>query len=222
MVHEYDVKSPTIFICAQAGCGSCLERLLVNHEGLVHAVIRRSWVGSTEYGDLLQAGQVGLWRAILGFDPARGLAFSTYAWRAIERAVWRAVCVAERQAHAPPLPWSQPPDPQAAALDAWQADAVRALLGDALSHLPARTRHVIRAAYGLDGQPACSLAAIGRAYGVSREALRQWRNDGLVLLRLPAISGRLSLLCDQEGRSAVRQHQRLSQRWQRYRGRRQP
>ncbi len=34
---------------------------------------------------LLQVGQVTLWRAIVRFDPDRGVAFSTYAWTAISR-----------------------------------------------------------------------------------------------------------------------------------------
>jgi RNA polymerase sigma factor (sigma-70 family) len=222
MVHEYDVKSPTIFVCAQAGCGSCLERLLVGHEGLVRAVIRRSYVGCAEYADLLQEGRVGLWRAICGFDPERGVAFSSYAWPAIERAVWREVTVAERQAGAPKLPCPTMVDPEAAALVAWQRAAVRTYVGQALSHLSQRARHVITAAYGLDGQPVRSLAAIGRAYGVSREAVRVWRNDALVLLRLPAVSPGLSRLCDQNGRPAYRRRQRLSQTWQRRRRRRRP
>ena len=32
----------------------------------------------------------------MGFDPEQGYAFSTYAWRAIERAVWQTVARAER------------------------------------------------------------------------------------------------------------------------------
>ena len=217
MVHEHEVDSPAIFACAQAGCEECLSRLLHHHEGLVHAIIRRSWVGTTEYVDLLQEGRIGLWRAICGFDSGRGTTFATYAWPIIERAVWRAVAQSERQKAVPSLPWPQPPDPEAAALTAWQAAAVNAALHQALSQLSQRARQVITTAYGLDGQPPCSLAAIGRRYAVSRECVRLWRNDALVMLRLPAICGHLSVLTDQNGRKAYRRRQQMNQRWLRRR-----
>jgi RNA polymerase sigma factor (sigma-70 family) len=217
MLHEDEVQSPAVFTCAQSGCEECLERLLRQHEGLVHTIIRRSWVGSTEYDDLLQEGRMGLWRAICGYDVQRGTTFSTYAWPIIERQIWRAVAQSERQTTAPSLPWPQSPDPEAAAIGAWQADAVAAALVPALNHLNQRGRQVITAAYGLDGQGACSLAAIGRRYGVSRERVRQWRNDALVLLRHPTICGQLSVLSDQNDRQGYRRRQRLSQRWLRRR-----
>ena len=217
MVHDHEVDSPIIFTCAQTGCESCLEGLLRQHEGLVHAIIRRSWVGSTEYEDLLQEGRIGLWRAICGYDVQRGTTFSTYAWPIVERQIWRAVAQSERQEQAPPLPWPQPPDPEGYGMAAWQAAAIRSALSSALNHLNRRGRQVIRAVYGLEGREppgrACSMAAIGRRYGVSRERVRQWRNDALVLLRHPTICGRLSDLTDQNDRQAYRRRQQLSQRW---------
>ena len=45
MVQEKTVIGPATFICAQSGCRPCLEDLMGRHEGLVHGVIRRSWVG---------------------------------------------------------------------------------------------------------------------------------------------------------------------------------
>lgn len=213
MVHEHEVNRPVIFACAQSGCEACLQQLLCQHEGLVHAVIRRSWVGTTEYEDLLQEGRIALWRAICGFDVERGTTFSTYAWPIIERQIWQVVAKNERQSKTPPLLWPEPPDPESSAMSAWQTAAVAAALWPALRHLDRRGRQVITAAYGLDGQPACSMAAIGRRYGVSRERVRQWRNDALVLLRLPTICGRLSDLVDQNDRQAYRRRQQLSQRW---------
>ena len=42
---------------------------------------------------------------------------------------------------------------------------MRAALRELLACLPERSYHIIVAAYGLDGQPPLSLAAIGRLYG---------------------------------------------------------
>ncbi len=66
------------------------------HEGLVHAVVRKQVLGHLPFAEALQAGRIGLWRAILGFDPERGHAFSTYAWTSIMHHVWREVKLAER------------------------------------------------------------------------------------------------------------------------------
>jgi hypothetical protein len=48
------------------------------HEKLVHAVVRKQVLGDLPFAEALQAGRIGLWHAILGFDPQRGTAFSTY------------------------------------------------------------------------------------------------------------------------------------------------
>ncbi len=68
---------------------------------------------------------------------------------------------------------------------------------------------MIVSSYGLDGEAPLSLAAIGQLYGLSRERVRQMRNDALALLRLPALSGRLRRLCDQSDRAAYQRAQAL-------------
>ena len=68
-----------LFQQAQTGGRESLNALMERHDGLVHAVVRRQVLGDLPYADALQAGRIGLWRAILRFDPSRGYAFSTYA-----------------------------------------------------------------------------------------------------------------------------------------------
>jgi len=53
-----------------------------DHLGLVHSIAQRyRWAccAALEYEDLAQLGTMGLLRAIKGFDPERGVTFSTYA-----------------------------------------------------------------------------------------------------------------------------------------------
>jgi RNA polymerase sigma factor (sigma-70 family) len=166
---------------------------------------------------LLQEGRLGLWQAILHFDPGRGVAFSTYAWVAIERQVWRAVARSRDQ----PVGWEEAArvEPEAAAEAAWQREQVQVALPDALRQLPERLRRVLVVTYGLQGKAPCSLAALGRESGVSRERVRQWRNEALVLLRLPAVSGRLRQVCGQDDRAAYQQANRLNRTWQKSRRR---
>lgn len=66
-----------------------------------------------------------------------------------------------------------------------------------LAYLPERSYHILVGACGLDDQPSLSLDAIGQLYGLSRERIRQIGKDALVVLCLPALSGRLRRLCDQ-------------------------
>jgi len=189
IVHPFDLDGPVAFACAQSGCHACLDGLMRQHEGLVHVVLRRQARGGVAYEDLLQEGRIGLWQAVLHFDPHRGVAFSTYAGVAIERRIWRAVARANRPQGRLPLP--EPPDPlQVAEENLWQA-RVHFALAEAVSRLPKRLRQIIRAAYGLDGASPRPLVAIGQQFGVSCEMARYWRNDALLLLRLPAFSHQL-------------------------------
>jgi len=211
IIHPNGLTGPAAYTCAQSGCRSCLEALMRRHDGLVHTILRRQARGGLEYSELLQAGRIGLWQAILHFDPQRGVAFTTYAGVAIERRIWRVVAWAQR-----PQGWLPPPEPpnprQMAEENLWRAE-VHSALTEAVSRLPQRLRQVIVAAYGLDGEPPRTLAAIGRLFGVSREMVRIWRNDALLLLRLPAFSERLRSLCDQDSREAYARTQALNRAW---------
>lgn len=214
-LHRRALTGPTVFRCAQAGCQECLTGLLRRHRGLVHWVVRRTCGGPLTYEECLHEGQIALWQAILHYDPARQVAFSTYAVSAIRHRLWSAVARAQR-----PQGWlapTTPVDPAACAEMAWQRHAVRTALAELLAVLPDQRYHVLVAAYGLDGQPPLSLAAIGRLYGVSRERVRQWRNDALVLLRLPALSGRLRRVCEQNDKAAYQRAHALNHAWLRRR-----
>ena len=219
IVHPFDLDGPVAFVCAQSGCPVCLDGLVGRHEGLVHAVLRGQARGGVVYEDLLQAGRIGLWQAVLHFDPHRGVAFSTYAWIAIQRHIWRAVARANRPQGSLPLPRLVDPLDMAEE-NLWQAEVHFALV-EAISRLPKRLRQVIIAAYGLDEKPPCTLVAIGQRFEVSREMVCIWRNDALLFLRLPAFSGQLRHLYGQSSREAYARTQALNRAWLRQkRGRR--
>ena len=221
IVHRLDVESPAVFACAQAGCEVCLEALLKRHGRLVHSVLRRQWRGDVVCADLVQEGRIGLWQAIMHYDPQRGIAFSTYAWHAIARRMWRAVLVGSRQRgqeHAwtrsrSGCTWSEPPNRLHIAEDAWWWEAVCAALAEMVARLPEPLQEVVVVFYGLDGGPPSTLAAIGRWYGVTGEMVRVWRNEALVQLRMPLYSARLRQLCGQNSRAAYARAQALNRTW---------
>lgn len=215
IVHRFDLDGPAVFTCAQSKCPECQDRLVRQHEGLVHVVLRRQARGDVAYEELLQEGRIGLWQAVLHFDPQRGVAFSTYAGVAIQRHIWQAVRRTKRPSGWLPLP--EPCDPIKIAEEQVWWGQVEAALAEAVSRLPERLCEVMRAAYGLDGKPPCTLAAIGREFGVTREMARYWHNKALLFLRLPAFSARLRQLCGQDSRAAYARAQALNRTWQRQR-----
>jgi len=161
-------------------------QMLRCHDGLVHAVIRREGSGTLTYEEALQAGRIGLWRAISGYDPGRGTAFSTYAWVAIRRHIRRAAAQAtgDLECGLIPTPLLQAPD--------LAGHVERVLIHEALhtllSQLPERLQRVILARYGLDGDPSRSLRQLGAQLGLSHERIRQLEQDALAWLRHPAHS----------------------------------
>ena len=210
-VHRPAPEGPMRYTCAQAGCQVCMEGLLRQHDGLVHWVIRRDCRSDLAYAELVHEGQIALWQAIMHYDAGRGVAFSSYAVPAIRHRLWRLVQEAERPQGYGVL--AAAADPAELAAQVWQRQAVRAALGELLAYLPERSYHVIVSSYGLDGEAPLSLAAIGRLNGLSRERVRQLRNDALALLRLPALSGRLRRLCDQGSRADYRRSEALNRAW---------
>lgn len=221
IVHRLEVGSPAVFMCAQAGCESCAEALLKRHEKLVHSVLRRQWRGDVACVDLLQEGRIGLWQAVMHFDPHRGIAFSTYAWAAIERRMWRAVRMDSRQRGQhngwsrtrSGYGWSELPNPLPIAEEALWWEAVCATLAEMVARLPEPQQEVVVVFYGLDGGPPSTLAAMGRWYGVTGEMVRVWRNEALVQLRMPLYSARLRQLCGQDSRAAYARAQALNRAW---------
>jgi RNA polymerase sigma factor (sigma-70 family) len=182
-------RNTSQFVQAQAGDAESLEQLMRTHEGLVHHIVRQQWRGCLSYEEAVHAGRIGLWRAILGFDPGRGTAFSSYASVAIARHVWRAAELAEREERRARVPASARPyrDPQVVVLT-WE---VRATLHAMVTRLPAKQRWVVCIYYGLDGWGGCTLAQLGRWLGCSRQAVHYHLHKALLRLRHPAFSGLL-------------------------------
>ena len=205
-----------IFVCAQAGCERCMEYLLEEHIGLVHACIQYAEIGGVPYGEAVEEGRIGLWRAILHYEPSRQVAFSTFAWRRIWGCIWRyALAFSQKGEALEEEPYEACQAELAEA--AWQQEQIASAVREALEMLPERLRGILEQAYGLGNQPPQKLVEIGRQMGVSREGVRQLRNEGLALLRLPALSLRLRGLCERDSRQDYRQARRMTDAWLRSR-----
>ena len=197
------------FACAQAGCRDCVEALLYENSGLAWMMIARQLPGNAEYADLYQEARLGLWRAILYFDASRGVRFSTFAciaiWRGVRQAVqrsWKAEGWLEAK---------RAGDSLELLLRVWEAEQIHQTLGEELDALPERCRRVIELHYGLNGEEPQTLAKIGRAWKLSRERIRQLKEEALAQLRRPVFSIRLRTICERQAckdyRQALRQNQ---------------
>ena len=207
-----------LFLQAQAGCRLSLSRLMRRHDGLVQAVVRQQVLGTLPFAEALQAGRIGLWRAIVGFDPQRRVAFSTYAWPCIMRRVWQAVHTHARQPATPVVPL--PPSPILAADPAVLAEALalQEALYALVSCLPPRLRQVIVAHYGLDGDPPVSYRRLGARLCLSHERIHQLHTEALVWLRHPAHSHALRSLLQRHSLADYQAADALAQSWLQQRG----
>lgn len=211
----------TRFEQAQGGNADSLNELMQQHERLVHWVVHRQWLLSLPYEDAVQAGRRGLYRAILGYDPERGVRFATYACKAIMKYVWKAV-KGERLRKEREVPlgvlvlyYDQPGVDPAKLRDGWEnCESLMALV----ERLPKRLEMVIHAYYGLKGDEPKTLQAIGDQLGVTRERVRQLRNDALLWLRQPAHSQELRSLLARHSQEQYELADQLAQAWLRRRG----
>lgn len=213
IVQQIEPKEGGEFACARGGCRECLENLMRKHDGLVYAVLRRQWGGQAEYEETVQAGRIGLWQAILHYDERRGVQFSSYAWIAIRNQIWGEVKRAWQEGKG--LEARRKEEGLSRMVKEWEGEELRQGIREELSHLPERRRQVIEKAYGLKGGEGSSLAEIGREWGISRERVRQLRNDALVMLRQPVFSVRIRQLYEQNSRRAYRRAEQLNRAWQR-------
>lgn len=208
----------TRFQQAQAGCPASLNELMECHDGLVQAVVRQQVLGDLPYTEAIQAGRIGLWHAIQGFDPCRGWAFSTYAWPCIMRQVWREVKTHDHFSSSSVMGDERSslnePDPATV----WEAEAVRQALGDAVHRLSHRLQHIIVARYGLNGDPPAIYRLIGADLDLTGERVRQLHTEALVRLRHPAHSYVLRSLLDRHTLEDYEIADTIAQQWLRWRG----
>lgn len=198
----------TLFHQAQNGNRRVLNHLMARHDGLVHAVIRRHGSESLSYAETLQAGRIGLWHAILKFDPCRGLAFSTYAWPSIMRHIWQAVKTDHTQVRHQRLSALRLPGPTTDPGPLFESQVVPQAVHALVQRLAPRLQQTIVAHYGFAESDPANFVQISRTLGVSAERARQLHQEALIWLRQPAHSQMLRSLL---GRHTLADYQAIEQ-----------
>ena len=205
--------------CQQEGIkvkqGLTQEEAMERHRKLIHAFIQRQGGGDIPYEEALQAGRIGLWRAIRHYDPSRGFAFSTYAWVAIQRAIQHA---AKEEKKLPQDLGMQVLSKHGYTLEleegmdqVWVVQA----LNELVAQLPWRLRRIIEGRYGFGGRGFEKLDELGDELGISGEWVRQLQQEALAWLRHPARSQRLRHLMEKNSAPDYRQALRENAAWRR-------
>jgi len=82
-------------------CPASRERMIRSNLRLVVSIAKRFTKPGVSITDLIEEGNIGLLRAVEGFDPAKGARFSTYASWWIKQAIMRALLNAGHPVHIP-------------------------------------------------------------------------------------------------------------------------
>jgi RNA polymerase sigma factor (sigma-70 family) len=118
--------------------------------------------------ELVQVGAIALWKCAKDYDWTRGTSFSTFAWIAVQRAIWQSTRKRKRDGAFESV------DSLDAFVGRFSAkDAAGESIAAAVADLPEYDRYVIERRFGLDGDYRQStLAQLGEELGVSREQVR--------------------------------------------------
>lgn len=102
----------------------------------------------------------------------------------------------------------------------WEDMQIHEALEEGLSELSEHERWVLSLRYGWEGSPPQTFAEISQTVGFTRQRMHQIHNEGLSLLRAPALSIRLRGHCQHGSRGDYRRAMRHNREWQRtFRGR---
>lgn len=113
-VDDFDSLSDSEVVeLAQAGVEGAAEYLLYKYRNLVKNKVRSYFLVGAEKEDLLQVGMIGLWQAIVDYQPDKAISFPAFARICIQRHIITAIKTATRQKQIPlntSLSLESPPD----------------------------------------------------------------------------------------------------------------
>jgi len=174
---------------------ACRGMLVDTNGALVVAMVKRTRTDSVEFGELVSEGNMVLLRAIDKFDVSRGFKFSTYACRAILRALGRlASKAAIHRRHFPTAfePGMEPSD-EPDRRRRYERDSAIEELQRMLAHngadLTDVERTVVGARFGVYGyEQTHTLEQVSRLVSLSKERVRQLQQAALAKLRAALLS----------------------------------
>lgn len=95
------MKDGELIRMAREGDESAVEALLTRYKPLVLKLSRARFIAGGDREDLLQEGMIGLYQAIMSYDPEREAGFPAFAALLIDRQMMRAIEVSQRVKNQP-------------------------------------------------------------------------------------------------------------------------
>lgn len=96
-----DLSDREVLEHAQSGCRAAQEYLLYKYRSLVRARVKSYFLVGAEREDLIQVGMIGLWQAVVEYQPGKASSFAAFAKVCIHRNIISAINTATRQKQAP-------------------------------------------------------------------------------------------------------------------------
>jgi RNA polymerase sigma factor (sigma-70 family) len=162
--------------------------MVERHRGLAGAHLRRLKVESrVSWDDLEAAALEAIGRAVLRWDPARGVRFSTYCWWAISNSLSHELNIDRRQTEgvATRSDWDLYEGPGTGLAD--RQEEVLAELEPLLGRLSEQSQQVVRLTFGLDGEPV-SEREIARRMGIKPSAVRARLGMAMRIMRVDLVA----------------------------------
>lgn len=94
-------KIEDVVFAARMGDDDAMEYVLAKYKGLVRMLSRSLFLMDGDEDDLIQEGMIGLYKAVVGYEPNRGAAFETFAGQCINRQLYSAVKKSNRKKNIP-------------------------------------------------------------------------------------------------------------------------
>ena len=164
---------------ARAGDESAIAEIVQRNMPMVIRIAKKCVRKNGDMIELVQVGAIALWRCAKEYDWTRGTCFSTFAWIAVQRAMWRSTRKRKR-------------DEMLRGVDSLDGlvgrismrGGFREEVASAVADLPESDRYVVERRFGLDGDYRQStLNQLGEEMGMSREGVRLIQVRALTQLR---------------------------------------